>query len=323
MPLGLVYDGMAPLKDFLPLINYGEECGLDSIWIAEHLLYREAFVVASYILQKTESLKIIPGPISPYLMHPAVISMFMSTFSEYGKDRFGLLLGTGDMVVMDYLGVEVTRPLSTMEEAIKIIRMLCRGEEVSATGFWKMHNVRLHIASETKIPIYLTGIGPNMLSLAYRMTDGVVLSAAISPKFIRHSLDLVPIIPVSKNNFKRIGFVLASVHNSRRKAIEQIKPKLAFMLRGSRLRADWELNGLKIDGSAIKEALDIQHDINAACNYLQEIDVETLTAVGTPTTFQSKLQEYLFSGIDYPVILPVGNRSDQIRAIELAIEVCG
>lgn len=322
MSVGFLYDGSGSVQDLLSFIVAGKKGGLDSVWIAEHLMYRESLIIASIILQQTETLKVFPGPISPYTMHPVVISMVASTLSEIGKERFGLVLGTGDKATLNYLGVKVINPISTIREAVRIIQALCAGEVVQETNIWNLENVRLVTPSETKIPIYLTGIGSKMLTLAQQIADGLVLSAATSPEFIRYSLNLIKDIPKNNKTFGRIGFILASVNNDYNKALAQIKPKLAFMLRGSYLKVDWQLNNLNIDGDAIQDALDTRNDLEAACNLISETDVKTLTAAGTPDAFQRKLQEYMDAGIDYPVMLPVGNISDKLRVIELAIEVC-
>jgi len=321
MPVGFLYDGMWSLKDLCILAKEVENYGLDSVWLAEHLLHREAIVASSILLKATRELKIIPGPISPYIIHPAYISMIINTYHEFAKERIEILLGTGDRATMRDLGIEITKPLSKMKEAIETIRLLSRGETVSSNGCWNLRNIKLKYPSSIDIPIYLTGIGPKMISLANEVADGIVLSAAISPKFATYSLGFIDNKFSRKQNFKKIGFILSSVHNDYKKAIEQVKPELAFMLRGSYLEEDWKMNQLEINGDAIRDELDVEKNTNAAVNLIQDMVVETITATGTPRIFQERLNEYVKSGIDYPIILPVGDIKRKIHTIKLAIEV--
>jgi 5,10-methylenetetrahydromethanopterin reductase len=285
------------------------------------LMFREALITASFILSQMKTMKVFSGPISPYTMHPVMISMLASTLSEIGKERFGLVIGTGDKSTLNYLGVEITKPLTTIKEAVKIIRALCRGEKIKSTGIWQLNNVKLLSPPDVEIPIYLTGIGPKMIALAKRIADGVMISAATSPEFIRYSLDSIKNNSISYTHFSKIGVILTSVNDDRNKALAQIKPLLAFMLRGSYLKLDWQLNELDIDGDAIREAIDIHNDLEAASNLISERAVDLLTASGTPDEFQERLQKYLDAGIDYPVLLPVGNKLEKLRAIELASKI--
>jgi 5,10-methylenetetrahydromethanopterin reductase len=322
MPVGFLDDGMCPIGDLLTFVVKCESLGLDSIWIAEHIMYREALTTASIVLNQTDQLKVFPGPISPYSMHPILISMIASTISDIGKGRFGLVLGTGDKTSLDNMGLKMIKPLSMMKESFKITKSLLNGETVNTRKIWNLNNVRLESSPREDVPIYLTGIGPKMVSLALQLADGIVMSAATSPGFIRYSLGSMMEKPINYSSKRKVSFILASVNRDLQKAITQIKPILSFMLRGSYLRADWQLNDLDIDGEAIREALDIQKNIDAACQLISERDARTLTATGTPDIFQDRLKEYLDAGVDYPVILPVGSYADKIRTIELAVEVC-
>lgn len=323
MPLGVLYDGMSSPKDLLSFIKEAEKSGLDSLWIAEHVTYHEALVIASFILSQTKGIKVFAGPISPYTVHPIMISMAAVSLSKIGNGRFGLVLGTGDYSALRNIGVQGTSPLPVIKDAVQIIRALCNGETVDKSGIWSMKNIRLSIPIETQIPIYLTAIGTKMLSLAKQISDGVVLSAAISPKFVQYSLNSIAKSLQRKTSSKNIGYILASVNSDYHKALEEVKPKLAFMLRGSYLKHDWEINGLCIDGDAIENALDKHKDLKSACDLISERDVITLTAAGTPDMFKYKLREYIDAGVDYPVILPVGNIQKKLEIVRFATNVCG
>ena len=50
--------------------------------------------------------------------------------------------------------------------------------------------MRGRVIPQRRIPIWIAAMGPRMLELAGQVADGVLLSAALSPLYIRHSLDL-------------------------------------------------------------------------------------------------------------------------------------
>ena len=134
MPVGLSYAGTYPLEDFLEVAKVGDEIGLDSIWLAEEFVYRDPMITAASVLRLTERVRVIPGPVTPYLKHPVAIAREVLTLAEIANGRLGLQLGVGDLGGLKQLGVDVSHPLSTVEQTLGTIRGLCRGEAVVAGG---------------------------------------------------------------------------------------------------------------------------------------------------------------------------------------------
>ena len=58
MSVGFLYDGRGSVQDLLSFVVAGNKRGLDSVWIAEHLMYRESLIIASIILQQIETVKV-------------------------------------------------------------------------------------------------------------------------------------------------------------------------------------------------------------------------------------------------------------------------
>ncbi len=325
MPVGFMYDGMWPLRDLLSVVEAGDRAGLDSVWLAEHATYRDALVTAASVLHSSESVRVIPGPINPYTRHPVAIAMAAASLAEIRGGRVGLQLGTGNPVAQRQLGVEISRPIATLEETLDTIRALCGGDTVTTkTGGWDLRDVRLHMGTCGPVPLYLAAIGPRMLSLARRKADGTVLSAAISPAYVRYCLESREAVagagPEEVHDI--VGFILGSVQDDRPAAYDQIRPLMAYMTRTPALAKDWELNGLEIDHEAILAAI-LRDDPASAAGLISDRAVMTLSATGTPDDFQRRLEAYMEAGVDLPVVAPVGDLKAKIRVMELAIDVCG
>jgi 5,10-methylenetetrahydromethanopterin reductase len=324
MAVGLAYDGMWPLEDFIKLAKAAEQEGVESIWIAEHFLYRDALAIAALVLNTTKNIRVIPGPLSPYSRHLIVMAMAALTLAELGGERFCLHLGTGNRVAQETFGVIVTKPLEVMEESINSIRALLNGKTVSTRdGFLKLNQVQMKFGFPKNVPIYMAAIGPKMLTLARLKADGTVISAVTSPAFVHYSVKISKeaiSLPQAERH-EVVGFILASVNEQKRKALNQIRPLMAYMLRTDYLRKDWMMNDLQIDHRAIYEAIE-RKDMPAACDLVDDISIQTLTASGTPAEFQAKLEAYLQAGIDLPVIFPSGDISTKIKTIKLAVDVC-
>src|SRR5713101_6632651 len=68
-------------------------------------------------------------------------------------------------------------------------RNLWSGEAVHVDGeFVRLAGARLAFRPSASIPVYIAAIGPDMLRLAGRIGDGVVLSAGLSTDSVRQSI---------------------------------------------------------------------------------------------------------------------------------------
>jgi len=322
MPVGLSYAGTYPLEEFLEVAKAGEEIGLDSIWLAEEIEYRDPMITAASVLRVTESVRVIPGPVSPYLKHPVAIAREALTLAEIANGRLGLQLGVGDLGGLKQLGVDVSRPLSTVEQALHTVRALCRGEAVSSG------EIGMKLGGITTIPLYLAAMGPRMMSLARKCADGTALSHMMSVAYIRNRIEAVQAeaAPQAAPDHQFVEFFAVSVADSRQAAYERIRPSVARWLGVPYPqpvhKADWDLCGLDIDYWAIYEALQ-HHDIEAACALVSDEAIATLAICGTPEDFENRIGEYLDAGVTYPIIGPVGDPETIINTMQLAVEILG
>jgi alkanesulfonate monooxygenase SsuD/methylene tetrahydromethanopterin reductase-like flavin-dependent oxidoreductase (luciferase family) len=90
-------------------------------------------------------------------------------------------------------------------------------------------------APSTPIPIYVAAIGPDMLRLAGRIGDGVVLSAGLSTDSVRQSLALCAQGAAKAGRdaqaLRRAGYLFFGVSRDAKEAIDAVRQKLAFVMR--------------------------------------------------------------------------------------------
>jgi phthiodiolone/phenolphthiodiolone dimycocerosates ketoreductase len=133
--------------------------GADALWYPDHLmawhpraLWREAggvlaeviddphayadpFVAATVSLMATRRPKVGIAVTDTYRRHPATIAQAAATLSELAPGRFVLGLGSGEGLNTAPLGIERTRPVSRLGEALEIItRLLDTDGPVSFEG---------------------------------------------------------------------------------------------------------------------------------------------------------------------------------------------
>jgi 5,10-methylenetetrahydromethanopterin reductase len=326
MPVGLYFDGMSPLHEFVGFAKEAEGKGVDSIWAAEHFGYRDGFVCASAVLQSTRAIRVIPGPISPYAHHPMSIAMGVATLSELAPGRVGLNIGTGNITAQSEFGVKVAQPVHVMGEAIAGVRGLIRGDSVRFEGkHFSFAGARMGFSPDP-VKIYMSAIGPRMISAAGRHADGLVLSAGVSPRFAAASLERASTArrqaEGSTGSFTLVCAMVASAALDQIEAYVNAKRLLSYLFRVPVLEEDWKLNGNQVDHEAILSAIRRQ-DRETAMSYISDETVASHSVAGSPNQFMDSLQAYLDAGIDLPILLLQGSMENRALALDLALEVCG
>jgi 5,10-methylenetetrahydromethanopterin reductase len=181
--LGIAPDG--PARDVVALARDAESLGLGGLWVADsQSLFREAFTVLGAAAACTRSLVLGTGVANVATRHPAVVAGAAATLAELSGGRFVLGLGAGASSVRT-VGLKPVR-LAQLEEAIRVVRALVRGE----SAVWEGHELRTPWAG-TDVPIYLAAAGPRALELAGRVADGVIVQAGVHPQLVQQALGAV------------------------------------------------------------------------------------------------------------------------------------
>src|SRR4051812_16346375 len=188
--LGIAMDGRAPIASIAAQAQAAEAGGARTLWIACHLFLRDPVTTAALALAATKTIKVALMALSPYSTHPVYIAMAAASLDEMYPGRVILCLGAGAPADLKAAGIDSPRPLVAIAEAVKICRQLFAGEMADFHG--QMFNVagRRLANGGRAIPIVLAASRPNMLKLAGRQTDGVLISAATSPPFVKACLDV-------------------------------------------------------------------------------------------------------------------------------------
>src|ERR1044072_5624974 len=185
---GISMDGRAPVADIPVQARASEEGGAATLWIACHLFLRDPVPMAALALGATKRIKIALMAMSPYSVHPVFIAMAAATLDEMYPGRVILCLGAGAPADLKAAGLEATKPLVSIGETVKICRALLAGEMADFQGqVFQVSGRRLANGSR-KVPTVLAASRARMLKLAGHESDGVLISAATSPPFVKTCL---------------------------------------------------------------------------------------------------------------------------------------
>jgi probable F420-dependent oxidoreductase len=163
-----------------------EAGGLDSVWCADHLLFRhgdneptngihEAWTVLTAVAAITERVEIGPLVLCVPFRNPALTAKMATTLDEVSGGRLILGLGCGwHEPEFDAFGFEFDHRVSQFAEAMEIIRPLLRTGRASHAGRWQRAADAELVPPGPRpdgIPILIAGKGPRMLDLVARHAD--------------------------------------------------------------------------------------------------------------------------------------------------------
>ncbi len=136
-----------------------------------------------------------------------------------------LCLGAGAPADLKAAGIESPRPLATISEAVTICRSLFAGEMADFHG--KVFDVagrRPRERAVCRADRDRGGRGPTCCSSPAAETDGVLISAATSPPFVKACLDQAD----AGKPIRKAGIVYTRVG-----PIDSIRRPIGFVLRGA------------------------------------------------------------------------------------------
>lgn len=182
LPLGA--DETAGFADLRALAMAAEEHGLDSVWGADHLIFRddgettgihECWTVLTAIAAVTSRVEIGPLVLALPFRNPALTAKMAAELDEVSGGRLILGLGCGwHEPEFDAFGYPFDHRVSRFDEALQVVVPLLRNGRVTYSG--KYHHatdaeLRPLPVREGGPPILIAGKQPRMLQLVARHAD--------------------------------------------------------------------------------------------------------------------------------------------------------
>jgi G6PDH family F420-dependent oxidoreductase len=175
-------------RELVDQAKRAEAAGFDALWISDHFHpWNDEQGQSPFVwgvigaLSEATSLPVSTAVTCPTVrIHPAVIAQAAATAAVQLDGRFVLGVGSGEALNEHILGdpwpsVGVRQVM--LEEAVAVIRLLHRGDEVSHHGeHYEVQDARIYTLPEQPVPIYVSGFGPQAAQLAGRIGDGYCLA---------------------------------------------------------------------------------------------------------------------------------------------------
>lgn len=322
MRVGLCFDGFYSIQEMVELARLADDTGMESIWMSDHLCFRDSLTSSMAFLATTKKIKVVPAPLSPYSRHPIISAMAITTMEEFAPGRVMATAGTGNAAALAEAGMKMTRPLKTMREYMEVLRGFLSGETVNFHGeIFDVNGAKMGFKPSSPIPIYMTAVKPKMLRLAGEIGDGVLFSAGCAPKYISRCVEEVR--AGSERAGRTIqdcdvaGFITTSVSENVREAIDASKLFLAYIFRNQHHAENIRMGGGSVDQEGLAAAVG-KRDWEGATRFISDEVVFAHSISGALKECRRRLEDFVKDGMTLPILLPMGTQEARRRVVELA-----
>lgn len=321
MRVGLCFDGFYSMSEMVELAKLADEIGMESLWMSDHICFRDSITSATVFLAATQRIKVNPAPLSPYSRHPMMTAMALATMEEFAPGRVAATAGTANPTALAEIGIEVTHPLKTMREYVALLRSLLSGETVNLAGsVFNINGAQMGLTPTTSIPLYMTAVKPRMLRLAGEISDGVLLSAGCAPDYITQCVDEIAQGRALSRLPKKVdvaGFIAASISDDAHEAIDATKTFLAYIFRNQHHEENLRLGGGRVDQEQLADRI-ARREWEQAKRLISDEVVHAHSISGTQEDCRRRLGEFVKGGLDLPLLMPLGTQHQRRRVVDLA-----
>jgi 5,10-methylenetetrahydromethanopterin reductase len=300
--------------DVVAAVVEAEALGAEIAFIAEDINCRDSFVLGALAAQQTASIRISTGVANPYTRSPTSLAMAVATLDEVSGGRAMLGLGTSSpSLIEEQMGIPVGRPVAVMREATGIIRQLLAGETVTQEGErFRFQSAVLDVRPvQDRLPIVFAAMGPQMLRLAGRIADGVLLNVGATTEYIRWAVDQIASGAAAAGRppeaITIAAWLTAYVTDEFDLGLQRAREWLAGMLSIPR-QGELLLEHAGGDPAilpAIREACGLypaRGDLAAGARLISPELAERMTIIGTPDRARERLGAYRTAGVQVPVL---------------------
>ena len=174
-----------PYETIRAVAQQAEADGFDSIWLADHLFYRdplkptrgiwECWTILSALAEATERVELGPLVLCNSFRHPAILAKMATTLDEVSQGRLILGVGAGwNEPEYQAFGLPFDHRVDRFEEALQMLKPLLReGQGDFAGQYYYARNCEIVPRGPRSAgpPLLVGGEGRRMLKLTARYAD--------------------------------------------------------------------------------------------------------------------------------------------------------
>jgi 5,10-methylenetetrahydromethanopterin reductase len=273
-----------------------EKTGFNYLWITDHFNNRNVYVSLAIVSAYTDKIKFGPGVTNPYLIHPVVTAQAVASLNEIAPGRVVCGIGVGDRTTLEMVNMEMSKPLATIREAVRVIREISSGKNLEMNGeVFDISGAKLNFKLASEIPIFVGAQGPKMLMLAAEIGDGVLINAS-NPKDIESALTSVKegATKAGKNMSELTisAYTSFSVAKEAEKAAKAVIPVVAYIIAGCP-EIVLQRHGISVEtASQIRKAI-VKGKWKDAFSLVSKEMIDAFSICGTPEIVMEKINDLI------------------------------
>lgn len=233
MDIDVILESKQPAAALSELGQLAEQHGIRAVWVSSLLDSRDPYANFALLAQRSSRIRMGPIAVNPFDTHPVRIAAGILTLNELCDGRAQIVIGGGGEA-LEALAIQPARRVRAVRECVEIMRGVAAGKRFTYEGeLYKVRGYQLDWAKAPPPRIYVGANGPQMLRMAARCGDGIMLSdmpAALLPQALE-SIDagLGP-VPRGRSAFPLNNFMAWHVYPDRDQAYREGRQWL--LLRG-------------------------------------------------------------------------------------------
>lgn len=296
---------LAP-SQVLPYARRADELGFDELWVVEDLGFRGGVAQAAAVLAATERVRVGIGLLPVGARNAAFAAMEVATLAQLFPGRVDIGIGHGMPTWMRSVGEWPASPLTLLEEYLRAVIALTRGDAVEPGEYVALDAVRLEGACVPDAPpLVLAGVrGPRSLAVSGRVADGTILAEPTTPEYVRAALGHID----ANRPHRLVGYNAAAVHADAAVAVDAVRAGLEWIG-----EPDWAPHLAPLpfadEFAALRRESGTREEF---VRRLPEEWVRQLAVTGTPADARARLGELFAAGVDSVVLIPVGAEPFQV-----------
>lgn len=187
MDIDVILDSQLPPSELTELGLLAERVGLRTVWLANMLDGRDPFVSLAGLAARSSRIRLAPMALNAYEMHPFRIGLSLLTLNELCGGRAQAMIGGGGEPVMA-LGIPFRRRVRHVRECVEIVRGMVTARPFTYEGeLFRIAGYDPAWITAPAPPLYVGANRPQMLQMAARVADGVILSD-LTPSLARGAI---------------------------------------------------------------------------------------------------------------------------------------
>jgi 1,4-dihydroxy-2-naphthoate octaprenyltransferase len=324
--VGLGLASRGDVRDAVEHARRAEAAGLESVWVHDSYFERDPISYLSAMAYSTREIRLGAGSLNPYTRHPFVLASTLSSLDDLAPERVSMAIGSGLPLRLMQMAIPFENAPERVGEAIDQIRELWAGRRLNLNDkapplvpmFQPPHRIPIYIAAYTRPYLELAGakadgyLSRPLESLpAFELMRRRVLESAVAHSRAETELD-----------FR--GYLFALVDRSRAEARNRAKrdPFVIYMIS---ILSDVSLKRAGFPGELRDTVNKLwrAEDYHGAAQAIPDELLDAYILVGTADDVAERALEYHRAGMDVPLLQPIVQDDEQVRAVLAAAVTYG